>query len=94
MLSQKDIDQIRQLIKEETEPRFQSIETRLSSLEKRLSSFEKNSQKHFTSLEEKIDQILHYTKTTADEVIITQNKVDNHETRIKTLETNVFSSSA
>ena len=37
-------------------------------------------------MNEKIDQILNYTKTTADELVITQSKVNNHEIRISKIE--------
>lgn len=39
-------------------------------------------------IENKIDKVLKIVSTTHDELIVTQSKVDDHEERIKALESN------
>lgn len=90
-LTKTDLEAIRSIVREETEPRFESLEVRINSveisidkrfesLEVRINSIEKSVDKRFTSVDKKLEIIVQ------EMVRFTGELYADHEERIVSLE--------
>lgn len=97
MLTKSDLNQISDIIDRRLTPVEKRVDKRFAAMDKRLIGMDKrliDMDKRLGSMEDKMDQVLHYSKTVADELVITQKRVDNHETRITKLEKTTLTASA